>query len=325
MSWLLESLFGKENIDEVKDDIYAHLQTESYLGVSGIENPERSSNRIPAKDLFLSLHGHWEQRLQEQEIELLQFIHDELPPIVRDEVGIIPFFTNVLNEGYLVLTFIRNASDRDISLNKLPLSLVDPDGNVVAAKTFDMLAFGGIGDHSSRPCEFLFRWEEFSHIPEQEVPLRLVFANPRKAAKAQKEVELLDGLTAEEKAQFEKIAQDQQPVQGDVELRVLGVKSADEGGMRIVVLFHNGLSKSLEFTEVPIIIQTKTGQEVARVHFGMKNLQVAPNTSRLWGFHIPEESIRVKNVNPEECKAIIPKPKPEIPRDFGEGGKGLIQ
>ncbi|MGC5324904.1 SLAP domain-containing protein [Brevibacillus sp. SYSU BS000544] len=324
MSWLLENMFGKENIDEVKDDVHTHLQAESYIGVSGIENPEQSSNRVPAKELFLSLHGDWEHRMQEPEIELLQFIHDALPPIVRDEVGIIPFFTNVLNEGYLVLTFVRNASNKDITFNKLPLSLVDPEGNVVASKTFDMITFGGIGDNCSRPCEFLFRWEEFSHIPKEEVPLRLTFNRPLKGAE-QSAFDLRDGLTEVEKKKYEKIAQEQITINGDVELRVLGIDQADEGGLRVVVLFQNGLDKSLEFTEVPIIIQTLQGEEIARVHYGLKNLQVAPNTSRLWGFHVPKENMRKANVKPEECKAVIPKARPENPRDFGEGGKGLIQ
>lgn len=325
MSWLLENWFGsKDDLEEVREEVHEHLQAETYLGVSGIDNPEQSSNRLPSKDLFLSLHGEWESRLQDTEIELLQFIHDELPPIVRSEVGIIPFFTNVLNEGYLVLTFIRNAGDRDVSFNKLPLSLVDPSGNVVATKVFNMTSFGGVGDMSSRPCDFLFRWEEFTQIPEEEVPLRLVYKRPENQASKIK-VNLQDGLTPEEKSRYEKIAQSNEPAQGEVELRVLGVNSAEEGGLRVAVLFHNGLDKSLEFTEVPIILLNPQGEEMTRMHYGLKNMKVAANSSRIWGFHVPAESLKKPVGNPEECQVIIPKPKPENPRNFGEGTKGMIQ
>lgn len=324
MSWLLENWFGsKDDLEEVREEIHEHLQTETYIGVSGIDNPEQSANRVASKDLFLSLHGDWESRLQETEIELLQFIHDELPPIVRNEVGVVPFFTNVLNEGYLVLTFIRNATDRDISFNKLPLSLVDPEGNVVATKMFNLADFGGIGDLSSRPCDFLFRWEEFSHIPQEEVPLRLVYQKTDKSSKIK--VNLQDGLTVEEKSRYEKIAQEKETPQGEVEIRVLGVNSAEEGGLRVAVLFHNGLDKSLEFTEVPIILLNPQGQEVTRMHYGLKNLKVAANSSRLWGFHVPADALKRPVANPEECKVVIPKAKPENPRDFGEGSVGRIQ
>ncbi|MGD8190299.1 SLAP domain-containing protein [Brevibacillus ginsengisoli] len=325
MSWLLENWFGsKDDLEEVREEVHENLQMESYFGVSGIDNPEQSSNRISSKDLFLTLHGEWESRLQDTEIELLQFIHDELPPIVRNEVGIIPFFTNVLNEGYLVLTFIRNAADRDVSLNKLPLSLVDPNGNVVATKTFDMAEFGGVGDLSSRPCDFMFRWEEFMNIPEEEVPLRLVYQRPERQDSKIK-VNLKDGLTTEEKSRYEKIAQDQVTTQGEVEIFVLGVNSAEEGGLRVAVLFHNGLDKSLEFTEVPVILFNSQGEEVSRLHFGLKNLKVLANSSRIWGFHIPADSMKRPVENPEECKVVIPKAKPDKPRDFGEGSNGLIQ
>ena len=325
MSWLLENWFGsKDDLEEVREEIHQHLQTETYIGVSGIDQPEQSANRLASKELFLSLHGDWESRLQETEIELLQFIHDELPPVVRNEVGIIPFFTNVLNEGYLVLTFIRNASDRDVSFRKLPLSLIDPNGHVVATKVFDLAKLGGIGDMSSRPCDFLFRWEEFSQIPQEEVPLRLVYQKPADQSSKIK-VSLQDGLTPEEKLRYEKIAQETEPAQGEVEIRVLGVNSAEEGGLRVAVMFHNGLDKSLEFTEVPIILLNPQGEEVTRMHYGLKNLKVAANSSRLWGFHVPEDAMKRPVAHPEECKVVIPKAKPESPRDFGDGPKGLIQ
>ncbi|WP_019123235.1 SLAP domain-containing protein [Brevibacillus massiliensis] len=326
MSWLLENWFGsKESLDQVREDIREHAHKETYLGVSGIENPELSSNRVEPSELFLSLHGPWEDKLQDIEEELLQFIHDELPPIVRDEVGIIPFFTSVLPHGYLMLTFIRNASEEDILLNQLPLSLVTPDGEVVAQKTFDMLSFGSIGDYSSRPCEFVFRWEEFTKVPEQVVPLSLVFDAPPVRKAGGKDTPQ-DGLTSEEMTHYEKIAKEQPAVpSGEVELKVLGIKPTEEGGLKVVVLFRNGLDKTLEFTEVPIIIRDKSGEEVARAHFGLKNLHVAAKDSRVWGFCVPADSLTKTDVNPEECTAFIPDAKPDHPRNFGGGSAGLVQ
>ncbi|WP_243014849.1 SLAP domain-containing protein, partial [Brevibacillus borstelensis] len=180
MSWLLENWFGsKESLEAVREEIQENLHKEIYLGVSGIENPEQSSNRVPSKELFLSLHGPWDT-LDEQEAELLRFVHDELPAVVRDEVGIFPFYTQVTQEGYLVLTYIRNSTQQSILLDRLRLNLVTPEGKVVATKSFEMMTFGPIGDESSRPCEFLFRWDEFDDLPEKEVPLTLGYQRPSK-------------------------------------------------------------------------------------------------------------------------------------------------
>ncbi|MFY0543138.1 SLAP domain-containing protein [Brevibacillus sp. H7] len=328
MSWLLENWFGsKESLEQVREDIQEHLHKETYLGVSGIENPEQSSNRLEAKELFLTLHGPWGTNLDEMESELLQYVHDELPPVVRDEVGIIPFFANPTMQGYLVLAFIRNATNRSVLINRLPLALVTPEGEVVARKTFDLMTFGPIGDMASRPCDFLFRWEEFLQVPEQEVPLTLIYEAPKQSPVIPEEYKQTDGLTADELAKYKQlVGENPEVVQGEVDLKVVDIVNAEHGGLKVVVLFRNGLSKRLEFTEVPIFVRTKQGEEVARVQYGLKNMKVEAESSRLWGFYIPADSLKKPGIEAAECIAHIPSAKREhkqVPVSIET--KGLIQ
>jgi len=328
MSWLLENWFGsKESLEQVREDIQEHLHKESYLGVSGIDNPEQSSNRVSSKEMFLSLNGPWGSKLDEMETELLQYIHDELPPVIRDEVGIIPFFANPTPDGYLVLAFIRNAAQRDVLINRLPLALVSPEGEVVARKTFDLMAFGPIGDMSSRPCDFLFRWEEFLHVPEQEVPLTLVYEAPKHKPAVSEEPQLTDGLTREETEKYTQLSLEKTPViQGEVDLQVVDIVDAEQDGLKVVVLFRNGLSKRLEFTEVPIFVRTKQGEEVARVQYGLKNMKVEAESSRLWGFYIPADSLKKPGIKAADCIAHIPAAKQENkPAPISMNQKGMIQ
>lgn len=312
MSWLLENWFGsKESLEQVREDIHEHLHKESYLGVSGINNPEQSSNRVPTKDLFLTLHGAWESNLEEVELELLQYIHDELPSLVRDEVGIYPFFANTTADGYLVLSFIRNATERDVLINRLPLSLVTPEGKVVAKKTFDMIPFGAVADFSSRPCEFMFHWTDFLEMPEQDVPLHLIYEAPAKVSVTSAvEEKAADGLNGEETAKYSALVAGYPYIlEGEVDLQVIDITAANEGGLKVVVLFRNGLDKNLEFTEVPIIIRNKKGEELGRIHYGLKNMKVEANSNKLWGFHVPASSLKVAEVDPTDCTVFIPVAK----------------
>ncbi|MGE5702148.1 MAG: SLAP domain-containing protein [Clostridia bacterium] len=327
MSWLLENWFGsRDNLETVKEEIQNNLHRETYLGVSGIENPEQSATRLSSKELTLSYTGPWGQNLDEAESELLQLVHDELPSVVRDELGVIPFFTNVLKDGYLVLTFIRNATNRDVLLNKLPLALVTPDGTVVARKTFDMFQFGPIGDLSSRPSEFLFRWDEFDQIPEEEVPLSLVYIAPKKKGASSEQVQQGSSLTPDEQDKYTKLATAQHPVaDGQVDLRVLEIMPGDDGGLKVIVLFRNGLDKRLEFTEVPLSIRDKSGDEVASMHYGMKNLRVDANSIRIWAFYVPQDSLKKAYLDLTELTAYIPEAKPENEQTEDEQPKGLIQ
>lgn len=327
MSWLLENWFGsRESLDTVKEEIQDHLHLETYIGISGIEKPEQSATRVPAKELMLTYVGPWAQNLDEAESELMQLIHDEMPSVVRDELGIIPFFTNVLKEGYLVVSFIRNASNREILLNKLPLVLVTPDGTIVAKKTFDMLQFGPIADLSSRPCEFMFRWSDFSHIPEEEVPLSLRYiAQPKIGKERAEQLQQANSLTVEEQEKYGRLAITEYPVSGGkVKLRVLEIMPGEEGGLKVIVLFSNGLDKRLEFTEVPILIRDRQGNEIASMHYGMKNLRVDAQSNRIWAFYVPVDSLTTTDIAPEDLTAYIPDAKPED-EPIDDEPKGLIQ
>jgi len=323
MSWLLENWFGsKESLEQVSEEIQEHLQKESYLGVSGLEQPELSANRVNSKELSLILNGPWENKLEDVEEELLQYIHDQLPPVVRDEVGIVPFFTNVLAEGYLVLAFIRNASKRDILIQKLPLALVTPEGEVVARKSFNLVSQGAIGDFSSRAFDFLFHWNEFIRIPEKEVQLTLVYeGRPKKQAVTPDLYKDTNGLAEDEVAKYMQIASDKvKPEPGKVDLKVLEITSAEAGGLKVVVLFRNGMDKRLAFTEVPMTISTKNGQEVAQMFYELNGMYVDALSSRMWSFIVPKDSLKKTDVDPQDCIAHIPQPE-----DQTEKSKGMVQ
>lgn len=331
MSWLLENWFGsKESLEQVREDIHEYLHKELYLGVSGIEQPEQSANRVDSKELFLLLNGPWDNQLEEAEQELLQYVHDELPPVVRDELGIFPFYTQVTNDGYLVLAFVRNSTDRSILLQKLPLTLVTAEGEEVAKKTFDLIATGPVGDMSSRPIEFMFRWDEFSQIPEKEVPLTLTYKKPP-SSRAEDNQELNIGLSANETDHYMKKAAEETPVKaGEVDLQVLDIKSSVDNGLKVVVVFRNGLEKRLEFTEVPIIVHDKAGETVARVHYTLQNMKVEAKSHRVWAFDIPSSSMKQQGVDIAELTAFIPKAQQRKKAEpftapEADDNKGLLQ
>lgn len=329
MSWLLENWFGsKESLEQVREDIRGNLQGEVYLGLSGIENPEQSSNRVPSENLFVLMNGPWESALDETESELLQYIHNELPPIVRDEVGIFPFYTQVTAKGYLVLAYIRNATDRSVLLQKLTLSLSTPEGEVVCKKVFDMIPFGPVGDMSSRPCEFLFRWEEFSKIPDQEVPLILSYTRTERLPKlvTTSEQGSLDDSQLEQYSQ--KVAELEPLADGQVDLQVLDVKAGDDDGLKVVVVFRNGVSKRLEFTQVPILVHDQFGERVAKVNFTLENMKVEGKSHKVWAFDIPASSLRRPVPDPGMVSAVIPKAveqKKTITRIQKVDNKGFLQ
>ncbi|MFP3380814.1 SLAP domain-containing protein, partial [Bacillus sp. SIMBA_069] len=85
--------------------------------------------------------------------------------------------------------------------------------------------------------------------------------------------------------------------EGEVDLQVLEIKTGEDNGLKVVVVFRNGLEKRLEFTEVPIIVHDKAGQTVARVHYTLQNMKVEANSHRVWAFDIPASSMKQQEVD----------------------------
>lgn len=307
MSWLLENWFrSEENLEKVREEINKIAHKEVYLGVSGMDRPELSFTKVESKELTMTLPASWENTLEEAEVDLLQFIHDELPPIVRDELGVIPFYTSVLSNGYLMLAFVRNSGIRRVGFKQLPLSLVTSEGEVIAHKVFEMEDFQNLPGMTSRPCELMFRWEDFARMPQENEELSLLFDAPVKKKEVKKN-RLVRELSDEEMAYYEKVAKEQPPVaDGVVEATVLDMQVSPGGSVKVVVLFRNGLDENLEFNSVPILIHDQSGEEVARLQYKLKNLKVAARDNRIWGFFVPAESLKKFGVDPTVCTARVP-------------------
>ncbi|ARU60501.1 hypothetical protein CBW65_04990 [Tumebacillus avium] len=100
-----------------------------------------------------------EQQYSEAEKERMQEQLLSLPPLHIGEVNVVPFDTGMYQGGCFVRVFIRNAweVDEELTIEKMPLSLIDATGEIVARGTFTLKNFGSLRFGESRVWTFAWR------------------------------------------------------------------------------------------------------------------------------------------------------------------------
>ncbi|EIT86904.1 hypothetical protein A374_01574 [Fictibacillus macauensis ZFHKF-1] len=104
----------------------------------------------------LSLHDSWETTLQPEEKVRLQNIVTSLPPLSAGEVNFMGIEAQQQDDGALaIMLLIRNGSEKDIAVERLPLCIEDASGSIIAQGTFTLDDFT-VRANTSKPWTFHF-------------------------------------------------------------------------------------------------------------------------------------------------------------------------
>ncbi|MED1672551.1 accessory Sec system S-layer assembly protein [Pallidibacillus thermolactis] len=104
----------------------------------------------------LDLEETWEKRLTKEEKEKLHQIVEQLPKLKKNELNFTGLQAKLAENGdFHVTVFLRNGSEKDIKLEKIPLQVTDATGDVVAEGGFSMGNFM-IKANTTKPWTFIF-------------------------------------------------------------------------------------------------------------------------------------------------------------------------
>lgn len=104
----------------------------------------------------LILHPSWEEQVSEQGKEHLQKIFEQVGMPNNGEVNFVGFQIKTQDNGNLAISvMIRNGNDRDITIEKLPLEVIDSEMNIVAKGGFTLEDFT-MRAQSTTPWTFIF-------------------------------------------------------------------------------------------------------------------------------------------------------------------------
>lgn len=104
----------------------------------------------------LDLHDSWEKALPADQKEKLVELFNTLTPPKEGEMNFMGFQASMKENGDLSISvFIRNGSKKDVRFEKLPLTVKDASGSVVAAGGFALEDFT-VKANTTRPWTFHF-------------------------------------------------------------------------------------------------------------------------------------------------------------------------
>lgn len=107
-------------------------------------------------DHKLEFEPSWEEGLTEEQKEELAKVVEGLPKLKPREVNISGFQVKQEKEGGISASvFIRNGHSKEITLERLPLELIDASGDVVAGGSFELDKLS-IKANTSKPWTFTY-------------------------------------------------------------------------------------------------------------------------------------------------------------------------
>jgi len=104
----------------------------------------------------LDLDPAWEEGLPEEQKDALRRVIDQLPKLNPREVNFSGFQAKVQPEGNLAVSlFIRNGHTQHITIEQLPLEVLDASGTLVARGSFNLPSLT-VKANTSKPWTFIF-------------------------------------------------------------------------------------------------------------------------------------------------------------------------
>lgn len=104
----------------------------------------------------LDIDPSWEDLLSDEQIKTLEKVVEDLPELNKNEVNLTGFQTHLNDDGSLnVIVLIRNGYNQTMTLENLPLEIVDATGEVVCKGSFNLPPLT-VKANTTKPWTFIF-------------------------------------------------------------------------------------------------------------------------------------------------------------------------
>ncbi|WP_188206724.1 accessory Sec system S-layer assembly protein [Alkalibacillus aidingensis] len=256
----------------------------------------------------LSIHPQW--TMDEEDFYVYQFQNNGLEPLKPNQLSLAGFELRI-NENNIVEVgaFVRHSLPKKISLEHTSLLLLDDDGKKLGRKSFDLSELGELPPNSSRPWLFTFS-ENDLFVPLTELPkedFQLAF-ELKKEHRLDLEDSWEKSLAEQDKSKLEQLTKSLQPPKpGEVNFMGLEAKMKEDGSLQVTMLIRNGSQKTLNLEQVPLVVEDRHGEVIAKGGFKLADFQVQANTSKPWNFIFPKDLVLNPDADLSKWKAYPPR------------------
>jgi len=309
----LKNLWG--NNTPTSEEVREQVREESILPVSAAEQtPQEEQEQVASTGVVtsLSLHPSWEAKLGAQEKYALSYMAQELEPLAEGSISLAGTSLVPHEAGVEVTAFVRNSSDRPVSLGKMTLVVLFGDQQLFTRQLFHLAEIGEIPPRSARPWSFVFKREHFLQVDVLLVNWKIAFEMAQKKMVLPQQLELeeswIKALSDEQKHSLIELAKRLPSIkENEVNIQSLQIRRDETGTLNVMLLIRNGSAQSLSFEKLPLALYDATGEKVAEGLFELESLTVNASTSKPWLFIFPPESVQKAEPDFSRWKASVPQ------------------
>ncbi|MGH4139553.1 SLAP domain-containing protein [Clostridium sp.] len=237
-----------------------------------------------------------------------EFLNEELadlPPLEEGQVSINGIYTFDMGDKIEVSVYFRNGLTNQINFDKVPLVIVNNNGDILAKQTMYMQEFGILPSLSARPYKIYF---DKANVFVDTIPMddwKIQFENTVSAINTVK-IEFEDmpeNMDHDLKNSFVKFLNKLPYIKaGDVNVEVFKIEKRMDNSISIVVLIRNGCDKVINLEKLPILVEDLQGETVAKGIFETQNVNVNAHKAKIYQLVITEDYIVNKDYDINNCK-----------------------
>jgi len=240
-----------------------------------------------------------------------EFLSEELarlPALEDGQVSINGIYAFDMGDKIEVSAYLRNGLSKQINFDKVPLVIINKNGDVLAKQTMDMKDFGLLPPFSARPYKIYF---DKVNVFVDTIPMddwKIQFEKSISAINTvQVELEgMPENMDPDSKNNITKFL-NKLPLlkSGDVNIEIYETEKCMDNSISIVVLISNGCDKIINLEKLPILVEDLQGQLIAKGIFDTKDVTVNPHKAKIYEFIITEDYIVNKDYDINNCKVFF--------------------
>ncbi|HEY8890463.1 MAG TPA: SLAP domain-containing protein [Clostridium sp.] len=272
-----------------------------------------ASNNVTTKEkkalnIKLYLNDYDKGVMSDYQKEFLREELDTLPPMEEGQVSINGIYTFEIENKIEVSVYLRNGLSKQINFDKVPLVIVNNNGDILAKQVMDMNDFGILPPFSARPYKVYFDKTSLFVDSISKDDWKIKFEKSISAINTvQVQFEGFPGDVHHElEGTFTKFLNELPLIKaGDVNIEVFKVLKCLNNSISIVFLIRNGCDKVVKLERLPIIVKDDSGEVVAKGIFNIENVNVNPHKAKIYDFTITEDYIVNKDFDISNCKVYF--------------------
>jgi accessory Sec system S-layer assembly protein len=267
---------------------------ETAVSASDVTGEEAEAGQ---EEVTTALSLHPSQTVSQEQMYVLRFLNNELPPLKRNQLSLSGIEWNEQPNGIAVFAFVRNTVERDISLGDVPLLLLNEKNELKARDTFKLKELGSLPADSSRPWTFLFPSASLNNGVElRKENWSIAFDLTSRTHKLELDEKWEKTLPEEQKENLKKIVKKLgDPAKNELNFTGLSATTLENGNLTISLLIRNGYDRNVNIEKLPLQLIDATGELVAQGQFNVGDFEVKANTTKPWTFVFPASLIQKDN------------------------------